>query len=143
GGSHLCRSDSGPRNCHGRGTAHWSSTGAPATLSVARMVPVIDRASQSCLDRSDDDSCVSSPGTPQTPKPDRKALLRARRNACGVGRRCRVRRNVYLAGSGNGDPSEEGPDQTLQILDAKCSCGLVDGSFSRNCNLRSEEHTSE
>src|SRR5437667_10442193 len=101
------------------------------------MVPVIDRASQSCLDRSDDDSCVSSAGTPQTPKPDRKALLRARRNACGVGRRCRVRRNVYLAGSGNGDPSEEGPDQTLQILDAKCSCGLVDGSFPRNCNLRS------
>ena len=101
------------------------------------MVPVVDRASQSCLDRYDDVAGIPSSDTSQAPKPDRKTVLRARCRACSVRRHCRVWGNVYLAGCRNRDPSGEVPHQALQVLDAKCSCTLVDSSFPRNSDLRS------
>jgi len=80
---------------------------------------------------------ISRSDTSQAAEPDRKALLRPGCRARGARGRCRVCGNVYLAGSRNGDTAREVPHQALQVLDAKCSCGLVDGSFPRNCNLRS------
>src|SRR5437879_10879422 len=101
------------------------------------MVPVIDRASQSCVDCTGDVAGISRSDTSQTAEPDREALLRPGCRARGARRRCRVCGNVYLAGSRNGDTAREVPHQALQVLDAKRAYPLVDGSFARNSYIRS------